>query len=938
SSRSSSSVMSRTLFVSNLPYSATNEGLQLLFSDIAPVKSAFVVQSGGQSKGVGYVAFALAEDAQTTFDHVSTHGLRLNGRAVRVEWAQSRSKKNPGDRAPEDSISTEKSTPVVHKSVVVRPTQDPLAVRTIVISGLPKDVDKHTLWKKMRKCPGAEQIVLQDGDIAHVLFETSSSALDAISKLHAHVFKGSLLSVALKKRLDSKLSGKQPSGKATDTKASDKSHAAPSHASRLIIRNIPFDATEQDLRTIFLPYGPIWKIDIPRDSSHKNNDDESAETSRTSSHRNKGFAFVWMLTVQDAQRALTGANARASTAQHFRERVIAVDWALSKDRWMETQEHAEDQASGAEDDSGSGSGSDDGNEDDVGNSDSTTASGPQSEIDEDEEEEDLHATNDTDHLGTTLFVRNVPWDAEEDGLRDLFASFGAVRYARITRDAATGRSRGTGFVNFWKHTDAEAVVARSAAAREEMEANGGVGVPVPKANPFLLPASASLITSSTSLLTPDPSSVLARPLTLGGRTLDVVLAVTRTTANRLTEVRERAREKADKRNMYLLREGVILPTSPAAATLSAADLERRTQSYNTRRALLNSNPLLYVSRTRLSLRQVPTWASERVLKRLVVYAVRAFEKDVKAGVRAGLSREELGEEGEDAIIEGDTKLQNMDAGGDAKESGMEKMDGKARGKSGLVKQAKIVRNAERVDPITGRARSRGYGFVEMHEHADALRVLRYVNNNTSSGNPEDGGLFGKMRAWYVEELREMVHRVREGIGADAKELDKDEKNARIKRLQDEINTVENGKPAKSGMIVEFSVENVQVVKRRQERVEIGRSRRSQTQAGEHDTSNGKDNKRKHAKDAEDYEVTSKRRRVTSTPTTDKKKRKSLAHRALGANDDVDTDVAHMSSPKGSSKKAEAVGPTNESATDAKGQKQSQVGFIIGRKRKEKRRK
>lgn len=64
-------------------------------------------------------------------------------------------------------------------------------------------------------------------------------------------------------------------------------------------------------------------------------------------------------------------------------------------------------------------------------------------------------------------------------------------------------------------------------------------------NPFTLP----------SILTPDPSSSLAQSLVLHGRTLDVTRAVTRDEAIQLKEEGERKREKADKRNMYLLREG-----------------------------------------------------------------------------------------------------------------------------------------------------------------------------------------------------------------------------------------------------------------------------------------------------------------------------------------------------------------------------------------------
>ena len=81
-----------TLFVSNLPYTATSVDLQTLFSDIAPVRSAFVVleHGTGVSKGVGYVSFAIKEDAQTVFDNLSKEGLNLVGRKLRVQWAENK--------------------------------------------------------------------------------------------------------------------------------------------------------------------------------------------------------------------------------------------------------------------------------------------------------------------------------------------------------------------------------------------------------------------------------------------------------------------------------------------------------------------------------------------------------------------------------------------------------------------------------------------------------------------------------------------------------------------------------------------------------------------------------------------------------------------------------------------------------------------------------
>ena len=58
----------------------------------------------------------------------------------------------------------------------------------------------------------------------------------------------------------------------------------------------------------------------------------------------------------------------------------------------------------------------------------------------------------------------------------------------------------------------------------------------------------------------------------------------------------------------------------------------------------------------------------------------------------------------------------------------EKSEGRTR-----VKQAKIVQQMERVDPITGKGQSKGHEFLEMDTHADALRVLRWVNSHPGVG-------------------------------------------------------------------------------------------------------------------------------------------------------------------------------------------------------------
>lgn len=129
-----------------------------------------------------------------------------------------------------------------------------------------------------------------------------------------------------------------------------------------------------------------------------------------------------------------------------------------------------------------------------------------------------------------------------------FRAFGPLRYVRITIDHESERSRGTAFACFWKREDADKVIQLSETLNKE------TGLSPAK----LKNAAASL----PSLLTPDPSSSLARNLVIHGRTLDVTRAVTRDEAVKLKDEGIKKREKEDKRNIYLMREGGVPSMRP----------------------------------------------------------------------------------------------------------------------------------------------------------------------------------------------------------------------------------------------------------------------------------------------------------------------------------------------------------------------------------------
>lgn len=680
-------------------------------------------------------------------------------------------------------------------------SSDANAIRTLVLTGIPADVDKSTLWKRVRKVDGIDGGVQEGlkypveidagaggaqetlGKTANIIFTTHAKAIEAIPKLHAHTYKGVLLSCVLKKRIESSGGVGAASG-GDDQGAGGKA----SRAGRLIVRNLAWNTTESDLRALFLPFGPILGINLPTSASKLPHKDPSKPPPPP---RARGFAFVWFLSKKDAEKAMEELNDK-----EVKERKIGVDWAVSKDKYEEKkkeEDEGDDKANVEKMLDVQSS-----NEDAVKQeSDQEESEASESEEEEEEDgDEDMEAIEETKPIkpalpaveeGSTLFIRNLPFEVTEEELRNLFRTFGPLRYAKITMDRETGRSRGTGFACFWKTDDADKALEEANRVREITGANM-IDLNTPK-NPFAMP----------SVLQIDPSASAASKLVLHGRTLEVVRALTREDAAVKKEDGERARQKADKRNTYLMREGVIFLNTPAAGTLPETEVEKRTSSFNARRKLLESNPALYISKTRLSIRQIPLYASDRTLKRLAIHAVREFDRQVESENREALSREEQLDETLSPALE-------------AKKGG-----GGGRGKASKrgervtpVIQSKIVRQTDRVDPLTGLGKSKGYGFLEMRSHKEALKVLRWANNN-----PDVGTL---MKEWAAVELQELEDRTREKLektrAEKPAEVDIDEMELKYKKLQQKVKEGVAGfndqmKQGKT-LMIEFSVENVQV--------------------------------------------------------------------------------------------------------------------------------
>ncbi|KAL8944071.1 MAG: hypothetical protein Q9216_000662 [Gyalolechia sp. 2 TL-2023] len=591
-----------------------------------------------------------------------------------------------------------------------------------------------------------------------VTFADPSDALAALQEFNGALFDGKKIKVEL---AEPRSRGSQatdrvsldPPGLSFIT-ASDARHGRRQSLGepppRLIVRNLPWAISDSEkLAMLFRCYGKVKEATVP-----KRGPGMSA-----------GFGFVLLRGRKNAKKALNEVNGKALDG-----RTLAVDWAVRKDVWNSLHQDK-----------------------DIGNSQGAIESdseGPEAAVSElgssrivekmkedDKDSKSLdgsQANGPHPHSPSTLFVRNVPFAATDETLGQHFAPFGHLRYARVVKDPSTGRSKGTAFICFLNEDDAVTCL-RDAPRTSAMPTYGDKAT-----------ASALTQVKKKSILEDTTVDSSGRYI-LDGRLLQVSHAVNRGEAARLVATGHSFRDirDRDKRRLYLLNEGTVSNNTPFFEQLDPSDVSLREESTKQRQRLIQNNPALHLSLTRLSVRNLPRNMTSKSLKALAREAVVGFARDVMAGRRQPLSKEELSRAG-DVMRQAERAR-------------------KAKGK-GIVKQSKIVfegKGGVKVAENIGAGRSKGYGFIEYTSHRWALMGLRWLNGHAVCTQPNGAS---------------------QTPGA----------SDRKKRL-----------------IVEFAIENVQVVGRRQER-------ETQSQGRPQPLSGNVTPRALNAKDLKDYDPSSTR--------------------------------------------------------------------------------
>ncbi|XP_025327349.1 RNA-binding protein 28 isoform X2 [Canis lupus dingo] len=501
-------------------------------------------------------------------------------------------------------------------------------------------------------------------------------------------FEGCKINVTIakkKQRNKSKEKGENENSEPPKKEPKPKKPKVADKKARLIIRNLSFKCSEDDLKTVFGQYGAVLEVNIPRKPDGKM----------------RGFAFVQFKNLLEAGKALKSMNMK-----EIKGRTVAVDWAVAKDKYKNTQsasapgekrpepkhqELSKENGREEEDMEEEEEEEDDTEEEEDGEEDKESRvtkpaqiqkravrrAAPAESSEEDHSDEDSGlkerddsidgeelAQSDTNseeqededmqiskkkkrklpsdvNEGKTVFIRNLSFDSEEEELGELLQQFGDLKYVRIVLHPDTEHSKGCAFAQFMTQEAAQKCLE---AASPETEGGG---------------------------------------LKLDGRQLRVDLAVTRDEAAKLQT--KKVKKPTGTRNLYLAREGLIRAGTKAAEGVSAADMAKRERFELLKHQKLKDQNI-FVSQTRLCLHNLPKGVDDKELRKLLLNATRG-----EKGVR--------------------------------------------------LKECRVMRDLKGVHGKV-KGQSLGYAFAEFQEHEHALTALRHINNN-----PE---IFGPLKRPIVE--------------------------------------------------------------------------------------------------------------------------------------------------------------------------------------------
>ncbi|XP_034032533.1 LOW QUALITY PROTEIN: RNA-binding protein 28 [Thalassophryne amazonica] len=564
-----------------------------------------------------------------------------------------------------------------------------MPAQTLFVASLPVSASNQRLEEIFSEIGPVKQcfVVKDRGSekcrgFGYVTYSLEEDAQRAMKEIKHYDGQKILLTVAKKKMKDKRKSApKEPPAAAKGNEQKSKGIRKSMLKAKLIIRNLSFKCSEDDLKQIFSKFGAVLEVKIPLKPDGKM----------------RGFAFVLFKSVSQAGKALNAMNLK-----EIKGRQVAIDWAVPKDKYEATQsssspanknveeitvkepqtksdvEEEEDSSNEAspakekvklkqtekhvkkfqpDDEEDSEEQTSEENEDgdketddDISeegdNDDKCDLSSDDDDHDEDEEEDDDDDEEEDDDdeeesdkkkppkktfpsdvkEGRTIFIRNLAFDTEEEDLEKVLLQYGELNYIKIVLHPDTEHSKGCAFAQFKTKEAAEKCIA------EAQDEKGGIR--------------------------------------LDGRKLLIVAAVSREDATKLKG--NKVKVETGTRNLYLAREGFIRAGTKAAEGVPEADMIKRARFEEIKRTKLRDQNV-FVSKNRLCIHNLPKSVDNKKLKSLCLQALKGAK-----GVR--------------------------------------------------ITECRVMYD-KRPEKGQVMGQSLGYAFVQFQEHEHTLTALRYLNNN-----------------------------------------------------------------------------------------------------------------------------------------------------------------------------------------------------------------
>ncbi|BEJ18146.1 hypothetical protein CspHIS471_0704230 [Cutaneotrichosporon sp. HIS471] len=303
------------ILVKNIPYGTSITALQDLFASHGELKRVLLPPAGT----IGVVEFENAMDAGRAFRALAYR--RLGNAVLYLEkgpegmFKDPSAKNTPASKEAAERAALAEKVAAAAEELRDEPAPEDEAGSTLflknlawattgarlssVLSTLPGFSFARVQTKPDPKRPG-ERLSMGYGFVG---FKTKKEAQQALAGLHGFEVDGHALEAKFAQR-------------GAEEKEDKKVEMGGTKSTKLLVKNLPFEAGKKDVRALFSAYGTLKSLRVPKKST----------LSATGAASSRGFAFLEFTTHAEAQRAMD-----ALKHTHLLGRHLVCEWAREGD-------------------------------------------------------------------------------------------------------------------------------------------------------------------------------------------------------------------------------------------------------------------------------------------------------------------------------------------------------------------------------------------------------------------------------------------------------------------------------------------------------------------------------------------------------------------------------------------------------------------------------